>query len=82
MKLARPIKRLIEAFERLPGIGPKSAARLTFYLLHVPQSELDEFAQALQNLKKDTVLCSICQDVAESDPCEICSDHNRDKSMI
>jgi len=82
MTLARPIRRLIEAFERLPGVGPKTAARLTFYLLHVPQSELDEFAGALSSLKKETVLCSICQDVAESDPCQICSDPARDKSMI
>ncbi len=82
MTIAKPIRRLIEAFERLPGIGPKTAARLTFYLLHVPQSELDEFAAALANLKKDTVFCSICQDVAESDPCQICSDPTRDKRTI
>ncbi|MDP3954944.1 MAG: recombination mediator RecR [bacterium] len=82
MKLARPIKRLIEAFERLPGIGPKTAARLTFYLLHVPQTQLEEFAVALSSLKKETVLCSVCQDVAESDPCQICSDLSRDKSKI
>ena len=82
MILAKPIKRLIEAFERLPGIGPKTAARLTFYLLHVPQSELDEFAGALSNLKKETVLCSICLNVAEKDPCPICADTNRDKSLI
>ncbi len=82
MKLARPIKRLIEAFERLPGIGPKTAARLTFYLLHVPQEELSEFASALEKLKKETVLCSICFNVAESDPCPICGDQTRDKSQI
>lgn len=82
MNLAKPIRRLIEAFERLPGIGPKTAARLTFYLLHVPQGELDEFAGALSKLKKDTVLCSICLNVAETDPCPICSDRNRDKSII
>ncbi len=82
MTLARPIKRLIEAFERLPGIGPKTAARLTFYLFHVPQEQLEEFGEALVNLKKQTVLCSICKDVAETDPCQICSDTTRDKSQI
>jgi len=82
MILAKPIRRLIEAFERLPGIGPKTAARLTFYLLHVPQSELDEFAGALSNLKKETVLCSICLNVAERDPCPICIDASRDKGLI
>jgi recombination protein RecR len=82
MNLAKPVRNLIEAFERLPGIGPKTAARLTFYLLHVPQSELDEFAQALGKLKKDTVLCSACFNVSEKDPCPICSDRNRNQSVI
>ena len=82
MKLARPLRRLIEAFERLPGIGPKTAARLTFYLLHVPQGEIEEFANALEKLKKETVLCSICLNVSEEDPCPICSDRTRDESII
>ncbi len=82
MKIPRAISHLIEAFERLPGIGPKSAQRLTFYLLHVPQGELDKFALAIQNLKKDTVLCSTCFTVDEADPCSICSDPQRDISLI
>lgn len=82
MILAKPIRRLIEAFEKLPGIGPKTAARLTFYLLHVPQSQLEEFAHALLTLKKETVLCSICQGVSESDPCPICEDRNRDHQTV
>lgn len=82
MNLPRPIRKLIEAFEKLPGIGPKTAQRLTFYLLHVPQSQLDEFSQALSELKKNTVLCSICFNVAEKDPCLICTDQNRDKGII
>ena len=73
---------MIEAFERLPGIGPKTAARLTYYLLHVPQGELDRFAGALSALKKDTVECSRCHNIAENDPCDICSDPGRDKTMI
>jgi len=82
MRLAKPIRKLIDAFERLPGIGPKTAARLTFYLLHVPQHELDEFAQALSSLKKETVLCSICHNVSEADPCPVCSDREREKDLI
>lgn len=82
MQLPRPVQKLIESFERLPGIGPKSAQRLTFYLLHVPQSELDEFAGALTNLKKNTVLCSLCFNVSETDPCPICTDPTRDKGVI
>lgn len=82
MKLARPLRKLIESFERLPGIGPKTASRLAFYLLHVPQDYLDDFGRHLQNLKKETVTCSICFNVAENDPCPICCDQVRDKTQI
>ena len=82
MQIPKAINNLIDAFERLPGIGPKTAQRLTFYLLHVPQGMLDDFASSLQNLKKNTVLCSICFNVSEKDPCPICSDVNRDHSVI
>src|SRR3989344_7575207 len=80
--LAKPLVKLIEAFERLPGIGPKSAQRLTFYLLHVPQEELEKFADALVSLKKNTKECQICFNVSETDPCPICADSQRDKSVI
>lgn len=82
MVLPKSIRNLIEAFEKLPGIGPKTAGRLAFYLLHVPQEQLDEFAEALVELKKKTVLCSICFNVAEVDPCPMCTDQNRDKTVI
>lgn len=82
LSLPRPVAKLIESFERLPGIGPKSAQRLTFYLLHVPQEYLEAFAQALINLKKNTVTCSVCFNVSEADPCRICSSPSRDKSLI
>lgn len=82
MRVARAVNNLIEAFERLPGIGPKSAARLTYYLLHVPQTELDKFAKSLTALKLDTKECSICHNIAETDPCDICDDPNRNKEII
>lgn len=82
MKIPRPLARVIEGFEKLPGIGPKTAQRLTYYLLHVPQSELEFFANGLSNLKKDTVLCTNCRNVAETNPCPICSDPSRDPSTI
>jgi len=82
MNLPRSLRSLIESFEKLPGIGPKTAQRLAFYLLHVPQEQLNEFAESLQNLKKNTVLCSICYNVAEKDPCPVCADQNRDKAVI
>jgi recombination protein RecR len=82
MRVPKPLTNVIESFEKLPGIGPKTAQRLSYYLLHVPQSELDNFAESVSNLKKNTVLCSICKNVSEHDPCDICSDSQRDKSQI
>ncbi len=82
MRIPKVVQNTIDSFEKLPGIGPKTAQRLTFYLLHVPQSELDKFATSLQALKKDTVLCSNCFTIDEQDPCSICSDQSRDQNMI
>lgn len=80
--LPASLSRLIESFERLPGVGPKSAQRMAFYLLHVPQEDLDRFAQGLQELKRHTVLCSICKNVTEKDPCIICSNPGRNQRII
>jgi recombination protein RecR len=82
MKIPKVISDLVDSFQKLPGIGPKSAQRLAFYLLHVPQSELDAFAQTLSDLKKNTKLCSLCKNVTESDPCDICLDVQRDQSVV
>jgi recombination protein RecR len=82
MKVPKAIQHVIESFEKLPGVGPKSAQRLTFYLLHVPQEELDSFAESLVNLKKNTTLCSVCYSVGEADPCEYCSDPKREKGLV
>jgi recombination protein RecR len=80
--LPRPIIRLIEKFERLPGIGPKSAQRLGFYLLRYPESELEDFAEKLIALKRDTVLCNQCHNVSEHDPCQICADESREAASL
>ena len=80
--LPKPVAKLIESFEKLPGIGSKTASRLAFYLLHVPQEELDSFAACLSELKSNTVLCSICKNVAEVEPCSICSNSGRDSSIL
>lgn len=82
MRIPRAITKLIESFEKLPGIGPKTAQRLTFYLLHFPQENLDNFASALSNLKKGTEFCSTCKNIGEENPCYICQDVNRDKHTI
>ncbi|MCJ7739707.1 recombination mediator RecR [Candidatus Microgenomates bacterium] len=80
--LPRSVEKLIESFSRLPGIGPKTAGRLTFYLLHVPQTELDNFSDAIKNLKLQTVYCSKCFNIGETDPCVICSSLDRDEDLV
>ena len=80
--LPKALVRVIESFQRLPGIGPKSAQRLAFYLLHFPEEELNKFADAVRDLKKGTLLCSVCKNVTESDPCPICSSPQRDASVL
>jgi len=82
MKIPKAIQSTIESFEKLPGIGPKTAQRLTFYLLHVPQHELDNFSEAVKNLKLNTVFCSICYTVGEEDPCTYCASASREQGMI
>lgn len=82
MKIAKSVNAVIESLEKLPGIGPKTAQRLGFYLLRVPQTDLEDFAEALTNLKKNTKLCSVCKNVGETDPCGICSDASRDNSLV
>ncbi len=78
----KPVKNLIEAFERLPGIGPKTAERLTFYLLHAPKEESDMLAKAAVEMKEKTKICSICFNIGEEEPCYICADSTRDQSII
>lgn len=82
MKLPKPISSLIDHFERLPGIGPKTAQRLTFFLLHFPQEELEKFSESLIGLKKGTNLCKVCKNVTEFEVCSICDDPSRDKNII
>jgi recombination protein RecR len=82
MKLPKAIRNLIEQLEKLPGVGPKTAQRLAFYLLHNPQSQLDAYSQAFSELKKGTVLCSNCHNVGEDNPCEVCSDLGREKETV
>ena len=78
----RAVARLIEEFHRLPGIGPKTAQRLTFYLLRAPKEQSQSLAEALAGLKERVVTCSICQNIAEENPCAICRDESRDRSLI
>lgn len=79
---AEPIARLIEELNRLPGIGPKSAQRLTFYLLRAPAEQVQALAEAIKALKERLQLCSVCLNITDSDPCTICSDPERDRTQI
>ena len=82
MKLPRAVQNLIEKFEKLPGVGPKSAQRLVFYLLHNPDHEIADFAEKLTALKKNTVLCDVCHNVSETNPCSICDDQSRETQTL
>ncbi|MCX6012998.1 MAG: recombination mediator RecR [Chloroflexi bacterium] len=78
---AEPVARLIEEFNKLPGVGPKTAARLTYYLLKMPEIEAKSLAEAIINLKEKVVLCSCCQNTTESNPCKICANTARDHTL-
>src|SRR5437016_2429753 len=82
MQVPKSVQSLIEAFERLPGIGPKTAQRLTYYLLHAPKEESQKLAEAAVGMKEKTKICSICFNIGEEDPCLICEDIGRDKETI
>ena len=76
------VTRLIDAFSQLPGIGPKSASRLAYFLLRQPLETSLTLSDALRELKSRTRLCSVCCNITESDPCGICADETRDKGLI
>ncbi len=77
-----PISRLIEAFHRLPGVGPKSAQRLAYHILRVPEQEAAALATAILDVKHRIILCSTCLNITEADPCSYCLDSRRDASLI
>ena len=76
------IEKLIESFERLPSIGHKTAIRLAFYILNSTQEETNEFVYSILEAKKNLKYCSICYNISDTDPCQICANAKRDKSSI
>ena len=80
--LSPAITRVIDAFASLPGVGPKTASRLTYYLLRAPDDMSLNLAQALAELKVKTRFCSVCFNITEDDPCHICSDTKRDQDVL
>jgi recombination protein RecR len=79
---AEPINRLIQELNKLPGIGPKSAQRLAYYLLRTPEENAKSLADAIISVKRQVTLCSSCFNVTDTDPCRICSNSERDRSQI
>ena len=77
-----PIERLVTALKRLPGIGEKSATRLSFFLLGAPEPVVHELAEAIGRLKQEIVLCEICFDLTDTSPCSICRDDRRDAGVV
>ncbi len=76
------IAKLIEQFEKLPGIGYKTAQRLAYYVINLPKSETDAFAQAILDAKKNIRLCSVCQDLTDKEVCPVCSNPKRNRKVI
>lgn len=82
MLFARPLAELISELEKLPGVGPKSAQRLAYHLLRVPEHEATSLASAIRNAKQKLRFCARCQNISESETCEICLDGRRDRSTV
>ena len=80
--VAAPLSRLIQEFNRLPGIGPKSAQRLAYYLIRMPEEEAKSLAESILAIKDRVIFCDICQNITENSPCYFCSHDSRDKSRI
>lgn len=81
-KMPEPVARLVDAFSRLPGVGPKTASRLTFYLLRSGEELATELAEALADLHRRLTYCEVCFNITETSPCPICQDDQRDREMI
>jgi len=80
--IAGPVAALINEFSKLPTVGPKTAARLVFHLLNRPRHEAQALAEAILNVKDQVRFCSICYSLTEADPCDLCSDPDRDGATI
>lgn len=82
MHYPEPISRLIDSFMKLPGIGPKTASRLAFFVLTMEEDSVLTFAKSLVDAKRELTYCSVCGHITDIDPCHICQDPKRDRSMI
>jgi len=80
--MSEPLTRLVEALQKLPGIGAKTAQRLAFHILKTPREQVENLAAALVEVKEKVAFCSICCNIADSDPCALCEDTGRDRTSI
>jgi recombination protein RecR len=79
---AESVTKLIDEFKRLPGIGHKTAQRLAFYILRVPEADVERFAEAMREVKRRIIFCTVCNNLTDVDPCRFCSSPSRDRSII
>ncbi len=82
MYYPEPISKLVDSFTKLPGIGPKTAVRLAFFVLNMKEEDVLDFAKALVNAKRELTHCSVCGHITDMDPCSICQDEARDETTI
>lgn len=82
MQYPEPISKLMDSYMKLPGIGAKTAARLAFFTIDMREEDVTDFAKALISAKRDLHYCSICGQITEDDPCQICQDKSRDRSIV
>jgi len=82
MEYTKPLAKLIEYFQKLPSVGPKSAQRMALYLLKLPLNEVEKFAQAMIEAKSTISYCDVCFNMSSSNPCEICQNTSRNSSLI
>jgi len=80
--LPEPLSRLIDEFQRLPGVGRKSAQRLAFHVLRAPREDADRLCEAVRDVKERVTYCSVCNNITDVDPCGYCSDQGRDRRVI
>jgi len=79
---AQPLQRLIEELKRIPGIGAKTAQRIAFYILGLPQEDAERLAESIRTAKKQVFYCSVCNNITHVDPCPLCADGQRDQEML
>ena len=79
---AEPVTKLIDEFKRLPGIGHKTAQRLAFHILRMPEADVERFVEALREVKRRIIFCTVCNNLTDVDPCRYCASPSRDRSMI